>query len=1662
MILNNTSLENFSGESSFLTFNLAQEQTFIINGLELSLQDPLNIVIQPGRAYTLNNVINLTSQTVLNVVPTNTTLARLSNIPNGYYRIIMVVNSSNVSLVLQTTTQQIFDPPNTVTIGFALISNEQVSSLSTQIPNGEQVLSSGIANYVDENTPQTLLSKIEQVDGPGSGLNADLLDGLQASQFARVDIPTTFSNNVTIQGILSVSGEVSYLNSQQLNIENNFITLNSNFTSGTPVANAGIEVLRGSSPTVSLIWNETQKAWQSTADGVNYYDILLNGSNVNAQTLSGQPITYFAPESQVQSHITNFNNPHQVTAAQLGAQNILNQILTVDGPASGLNADLLDGQQGSYYAPAAEVEAHITNYNNPHQVTAAQLGATNILAQILTVDGSGSGLNADLLDGLQASQFARSDIATIFASNVTVNGTLLAYNLQSTTSLTLNYASSPENTSINVLRSSEPTVSIRWTENNQDWELTNDGNNFYHILTTNDELNINAGMLGGQLPSYYASENQVESHITNYNNPHQVTAAQLGAQNILNQILTVDGPGSKLNADLLDNLESGQFARTDIATTFSNNVTIDGTLIANNIESNSSLTLNSNTTGTPSQNGLISVIRGSSPTTSIRWTENNQDWELTNDGTNFYHILTTNDEANINAGMLGGQNSSYYAPESQVESHITNYNNPHQVTAAQLGANNILAQILTVDGPGSKLNADLLDGLESTQFARSDIATTFASNVTIQGNLNVIGTTSNTNVENLNVSTNTVQLNSETTGTPVLNAYINVIRGSSPTTSIRWTEANQDWELTNNGTNFYHILTTNDEPNINAGMLGGQLPTYYAPESQVESHITNYNNPHQVTAAQLGAQNILNQILTVDGPGSKLNADLLDNLESTQFARTDIATTFASNVTVNGNLLANMLESNSSISLNYNTIGTPTQNASITVVRGSNPNVSIMWNETNKDWELTENGTNFYHILTTNDESNINAGYLGGQPISYFAPESQVESHITNYNNPHHVTAAQLGASNILAQILTVDGPGSGLNADLLDNLQSTQFARTDIATVFSNNVTIQGTLIANNINSNSSIQLNYGTTGTPSQNGLISVIRGSSPTTSIRWTENNQDWELTNDGTHFYHILTTNDETNINAGLLGGQPITYFAPESQVESHITNYNNPHQVTAVQLGANNILAQILTVDGQGSGLDADLLDGQQGSYYAPESQVESHITNYNNPHQVTAAQLGANNILDQILTVDGSGSGLDADLLDGQQGSYYAPQSEVQSHITNYNNPHQVTAAQIGANNILAQILTVDGQGSGLNADLLDGQHASYFAAESQVESHITNYNNPHQVTAAQLGASNILAQILTVDGQGSGLNADMLQGYKPALQSTPNSVVVALSNGYIDNSWINYTPVFNLQNANNLIRNSNFSSWSQPNIPDEWNINMTANNVSLTAVSNGLQIQIGVNSNPFILWQLIPVANIAQNKQITSSISYSTTNNNIVFEIFDLVNQTTATLNPSNTTQTLTTVVNPNSTYIFVAVKIPTSTSQQTIVINNMSLYVGQLLNYEPNFFDQTIIYGSNYNLTNYNTYTNLRVETGLVNMQQNNFGYIAFQPFGKPFRKLLSLSVTLTNTIDGYSGTMSNSGIQSQSLMYPVIINSTTSSAFICSIYNNQPGIQNLIAQWMAIGTN
>lgn len=111
-------------------------------------------------------------------------------------------------------------------------------------------------------------------DGATTLVTGDHVFDYANPKFARKDQAETFSNNVTIQGNLTVSGTTTTVNSNQLNIADNIITLNSDLLSNVaPSQNAGIEVNRGSSSTVSIRWNEGNGNWEFTNDGTTYQSI---------------------------------------------------------------------------------------------------------------------------------------------------------------------------------------------------------------------------------------------------------------------------------------------------------------------------------------------------------------------------------------------------------------------------------------------------------------------------------------------------------------------------------------------------------------------------------------------------------------------------------------------------------------------------------------------------------------------------------------------------------------------------------------------------------------------------------------------------------------------------------------------------------------------------------------------------------------------------------------------------------------------------------------------------------------------------------------------------------------------------------------------------------------------------------------------------------------------------------------------------------------------------------------------------------------------------------------------------------------------------------------------------------------------------------------------
>jgi len=93
------------------------------------------------------------------------------------------------------------------------------------------------------------------------------------------------TSTVVIPGNLTVSGTTTYINTTQLNIGDNIITLNADVT-GTPTENAGIEIERGTAANVSLLWDETLDRWDFGADADVRARAFIGNLTGNASTAS--------------------------------------------------------------------------------------------------------------------------------------------------------------------------------------------------------------------------------------------------------------------------------------------------------------------------------------------------------------------------------------------------------------------------------------------------------------------------------------------------------------------------------------------------------------------------------------------------------------------------------------------------------------------------------------------------------------------------------------------------------------------------------------------------------------------------------------------------------------------------------------------------------------------------------------------------------------------------------------------------------------------------------------------------------------------------------------------------------------------------------------------------------------------------------------------------------------------------------------------------------------------------------------------------------------------------------------------------------------------------------------------------------------------------------
>ena len=253
------------------------------------------------------------------------------------------------------------------------------------------------------------------------------------------------------------------------------------------------------------------------------------------------------------------------------------------------------------------------------------------------------------------------------------------------------------------------------------------------------------------------------------------------------------------------------------------------------------------------------------------------------------------------------------------------------------------------------------------------------------------------------------------------------------------------------------------------------------------------------------------------------------------------------------------------------------------------------------------------------------------------------------------------------------------------------------------------------------------------------------------------------------------------------------------MNNHIGNKKNPHAVTKAQVGLGNVdNKSTATIKSEFTG---SVADGNEGfvtgdmvydAVNGVKTDLNTHTSDKQNPHGVTKAQVGLGNVdntsdankpvstaQDQaIQAAKNAVLGDPSTAVAGEQtvaGANKAAaaasdkaggvQTNLNTHTSNKNNPHEVTKAQVGLGNVdntsdtnkpvsTAQKKYVDDTKDALLGDsdtdtaasqTIAGAHkaaAAASAAAGQVQTNLTTHagkkDNPHAVTKAQVGLGNV------------------------------------------------------------------------------------------------------------------------------------------------------------------------------------------------------------------------------------------------------------------------------------------------------------------------------------
>ena len=815
-----------------------------------------------------------------------------------------------------------------------------------------------------------------------------------------------------------------------------------------------------------------------------------------------------ATTDKVNAHVSNFENPHKVTAEQVGLGNVDNTS-DADKPISTATQEALDNL-------GKEISDHKADKNNPHEVTKEQIGLGNV-ENTADIDKPVSTATQKLVDDTKKELDTKID----------------------------NHISDFNNPH----QVTKEQVGLSNVDNTADINKPVSVAQQALVDSTKAELKQNISDI----------EKDVANHIADKNNPHEVNKLQVGLGNVDNTS-DINKPVSTAQQAALDKLKSD----------------------------------------------LESIIGSTGSDLSAHIKDFDNPHKVTKDQVGLGKVDNTTDlEKPVSVAQQEAINtvqSNLDKTNTTLDNHIADKKNPHDVTKDQVGLGNV-DNTADIDKPVSHYQQDALDELERR----------------LQGSID----------------------------------------GSGSDLSAHLKDYNNPHKVTKEQVGLGNVDNTSDKEKPISDATQKALDTIKTETNTlIESHIADKNNPHEVTKTQVGLSEVTNDAqvkrsemgvaggvatLDQDGkvPSSQLPSFVDDVIEVDSF-----------------DLLPEIGES-----------------GKIYVTKDTN--LTYRWSGS-QYIEISES-------LALGETSST--AYPGDKGK---ATTDKVDSHVIDYNNPHKVDKAQVGLSNV-DNTSDKDKPVSDATLTIINEVKES---------ISSGNTTITGNLNKHISDYNNPHKV------TKDQVGLGNVDNTS-----------DKDKPLSD---AVKEAIKEVKDSIISSG-------------TDLSAHIKDYTNPHRVTKDQVGLGNVdnTADIDKPVSTATQKELDKLDAKIDKINTDQgTDLSDHLKDYNNPHKVTKDQVGlgkVDNTSDKEKPIsDATQKAIDDAIASGN--------TALDNHANRTDNPHKVTKDQVGLGNVDNTADTVKPVSVPQQAAL----DALSNSLNTAINNHVSNINNPHQVTKDQVGLGKV------------------------------------------------------------------------------------------------------------------------------------------------------------------------------------------------------------------------------------------------------------------------------------------------------------------------------------